>query len=121
MLVLNTVSFIDAFSRYSPLELVFIDLLRPYHAHKLDFRSQECLFLGYSSSHKVYKCPSSTGRIYISKDVLFIEHRFPYSDLFPSSPNTIKILDSYFSLSPNLSPPSVSHTPQPSQHSSSCT
>ena len=50
-------------------------LLKPYH--KLKFRSQECIFLGYSSSHRGYKCLSSTGRIYISKDVLFNELRFP--------------------------------------------
>ena len=60
-------------------------LLKPYHTHKLNFRSQECIFLGYSSSHRGYKCLSSTGRIYISKDVLFNELRFPYSDLFSSS------------------------------------
>ena len=51
-------------------------LLRPYHTHKLNFRSLECLFLGYSLSHKGYKCLSSSGRIYISKDVLFDELRF---------------------------------------------
>ena len=74
----------------------FLPLLRPYHAHKLDFRSHECLLLGYSSSHKGYKCLSPFGRIYISKDVLFNELRFPYFDLFPSSSNLVKNLDSYF-------------------------
>ena len=38
-------------------------LLRPYNNHKLDFRSTECLFLGYSTSHKGYKCMSSSSRI----------------------------------------------------------
>ena len=93
--------------------------MRPYHTHKLNFRSQECLFLGYSSSHKGYKCLSLFGRIYVSKDVLFNELRFPYFDLFPSSSNSIKSLDSYFSLNPNLSPPFVVCVPQSSQLSPS--
>ena len=33
------------------------------------------------------------------------------SDLFPSSSNSTKSLDSYFSLSPNLSPPCVATIP----------
>ena len=92
-------------------------LLRPYHTHKLNFWSQECLFLGYSLSHKGYKCLSSSDRIYISKDVSFNELRFPYTDLFPSSSNSTKNLDSYFSLNPNLSPPFVAPIPQTSQAS----
>ncbi|MCH93963.1 retrovirus-related pol polyprotein from transposon tnt 1-94, partial [Trifolium medium] len=59
--------------------------LRPYHSIKLAYRSQECVFLGYSSTYKGYKCLSPEGRVYISKDVLFNEHRFPYPFLFPSS------------------------------------
>lgn len=58
-------------------------LLRPYNAHKFQFRSQECVFLGYSNSHKGYKCLPADGRIYLSKDVIFNEVRFPYSSLFP--------------------------------------
>ncbi|KAM6578484.1 hypothetical protein CsatB_030321 [Cannabis sativa] len=38
-----------------------------------------CTFLGYSIKHKGYKCLSPTGRIYISRDVLFNEHLFPYA------------------------------------------
>ena len=54
---------------------------------------------------------SSSGRIYISKDVLFNELIVPKFDLFPSSSNSTKSLDSYFSLSPNLSPPCVATIP----------
>lgn len=56
--------------------------LRPYNSHKLDYRSQECIFLGYSTAHKGYKCLAPNGHIYISKDVLFQESKFPYSTLF---------------------------------------
>ena len=62
--------------------------LRPYNTHKLAYRSQQCIFLGYSSSHKGYKCLASDGHIYISKDVVFHEALFPYSSLFPNSSKT---------------------------------
>lgn len=60
--------------------------LRPYYQYKMQFRSAECVYLGPSSQHKGYKCLASNGRIFISKDVLFIEFRFPYPDLFPPPP-----------------------------------
>ncbi|RZB70581.1 putative mitochondrial protein [Glycine soja] len=61
--------------------------------------SQECLFLGYSTSHKGYKCFSSSGRLFISKDVVFNEIRFPYTDLFESSSvsSTIPSSSTHFS------------------------
>ncbi|KAG8502503.1 hypothetical protein CXB51_000098 [Gossypium anomalum] len=36
--------------------------LRPYNNHKLQFRSTPCTFLGYSSSHKRYRCLDSFGK-----------------------------------------------------------
>jgi hypothetical protein len=54
--------------------------LRPYNTHKLAFRSMRCVFLGYSSQHKGYKCLEPTnGRVYISHDVVFDETVFPFS------------------------------------------
>jgi hypothetical protein len=54
--------------------------LRPYNKHKLSFRSKECVFIGYSALHKGYKCLDiDSGRVYISRDVIFDEGVFPFS------------------------------------------
>jgi hypothetical protein len=40
------------------------------------------MFLGYSNMHKGFKClDTRTGRIYISRDVVFNEDLFPFSKL----------------------------------------
>ena len=39
--------------------------------------------MGYSPSHKGYKCLAADDRLYISKDVIFNENSFPYPTLFP--------------------------------------
>jgi histone deacetylase 1/2 len=57
----------------------------PYNNHKLEFWSKKCVFLGYSSLYKGYKClhvPSNC--VFISRDVIFDETIFPFSAL-PSS------------------------------------
>jgi len=60
--------------------------LRPYNTHKLQFRSKQCVFLGYSVLHKGFKClDMSTGRVYISRDVTFDENVFPFSQLHPNA------------------------------------
>lgn len=46
----------------------------------MDFRSKLCVSLGYSSSHRGYKClhvPSS--HLYISQHVIFDENLFPFA------------------------------------------
>jgi histone deacetylase 1/2 len=60
--------------------------LRPYNKHKLAFRSKQCVFLGYSPLHKGVKCLDvSTGRVYISCDVVFDEKVFPFASLDPNA------------------------------------
>jgi len=45
--------------------------LRPYNSHKLEYRSKRCVFIGYSSLHKGFKCLEiSSVRVYISRDVV---------------------------------------------------
>jgi hypothetical protein len=60
--------------------------LRPYNSRKLQFRSKSCVFLGYSNMHKGFKClDPSVGRVYISRDVVFYEHIFPFASLRPNA------------------------------------
>jgi hypothetical protein len=60
--------------------------LRPYNTKKVQFCSKRCVFLGYNNSHKGFKClDPSEGRIYISRDIVFDENVFPFSDLHPSA------------------------------------
>jgi histone deacetylase 1/2 len=41
--------------------------LRPFNTHKLQFRSKQCVFLGYSNMHKGFKCLDvAADRVYIS-------------------------------------------------------
>jgi hypothetical protein len=60
--------------------------MRPYNDRKLEFLSKRCVFLGYSHQHKGYKClEHATGRVYISRDVIFDEHLFPFASLHPNA------------------------------------
>lgn len=54
--------------------------LRPFNSHKIQFRSSPCVFLGYSPRHKEYQCLHSSGKIYISRHVIFYETQFPFKD-----------------------------------------
>ena len=71
--------------------------LRPYTSHKLEPRTQECTFIGYSVQSKGYLCHGrSTQTIYTSRHVLLNESLFPFA-----SPNTSRT-------SPSVSPASSS-------------
>jgi len=54
--------------------------LHPYHAHKLDFCSSPCVFLGYSSSHLGYRCLDlASQRVYVFGNNRFHEDVFPFA------------------------------------------
>ena len=55
--------------------------LRPYASHKLDDRSAPCVFIGYSMIQSAYLCLNrTTGRIYTSRHVQFVESTFPFAN-----------------------------------------
>lgn len=53
--------------------------LRPYNTHKFQFHSQKYVYLGSASNHKGSKCLSSSGKIYISRHVVFDDTLFPFA------------------------------------------
>jgi len=77
--------------------------LRPYNSHKFSLRSKPCVFLGYSSHHKGYKCfHSEMDRIFISRDVIFHEEVFPFSHKNSSSESSPPNPPSYSPVSVSL-------------------
>lgn len=57
--------------------------LRSIQAHKLEPKSLQCVFLGYSSQYKGYRCLyPPTNKVYISRHVIFDEECFPFKDQF---------------------------------------
>jgi hypothetical protein len=79
--------------------------LRPFNTHKLQFCSKQCIFLGYNTMHKGFKCLDvADGRVYISRDVVFNETVFPFSKLNPNAGarlhSEILLLPSHLSVIP---------------------
>jgi hypothetical protein len=69
--------------------------LRPYNNNKFSFRSQSCVFIGYSKNHHGYKCLNiKSGRVYIARHVIFNESSFPFAKSTPSksAPSQIVII-----------------------------
>jgi hypothetical protein len=74
--------------------------LRPYNTQKLEFHSKQCVFLGYSPMHKGVKCLDiPTGRVYISRVVIFDKNIFPLLIFTPTSGH-VSNLKLFFSLLP---------------------
>jgi hypothetical protein len=69
--------------------------------HKLAPCSCRCIFLGYSSEHKGYRCLDlTTNRLFVSRHVVFDESSFP----FASSGTPLSNFDSLFPFSPTVPP-----------------
>ncbi|KAL4302051.1 hypothetical protein GQ457_10G019450 [Hibiscus cannabinus] len=51
--------------------------MRLFNRHKFDFRTKRCIFMGYNSSYKGYKCMNESGRVFVSRHVVFDEDSFP--------------------------------------------
>lgn len=65
---------------------LFFPWLKPYTSNKLEPRSSPCLFLGYSSQHSAYICLElGTEKIYISREVHFLEYEFPFKSMSTTS------------------------------------
>lgn len=65
--------------------------LGPYVSGKLSSRSLECVFLGYSPQHKGYRClDPKTGRLYVSRHVIFNENSFPYKNMQVQAPGPLE-------------------------------
>jgi hypothetical protein len=61
-------------------------LTRPYNKHKLELRSQPCVFIGYGLHQKGYRCfQPFTNKLIISHNVQFIEDQFPFKIVSPES------------------------------------
>ncbi|CAA7053587.1 unnamed protein product [Microthlaspi erraticum] len=59
--------------------------LRPLADHKLEPRSLQCVFIGYSAQHKGYRCLyPPTGKVYICRHVIFDEESFPFRTQYES-------------------------------------
>ncbi|KAK9067609.1 hypothetical protein SSX86_011720 [Deinandra increscens subsp. villosa] len=70
--------------------------LRDYSLHKLAPRSISCVFIGYSSQHKGYRCLDlNSSRIYITRHARFNEESFPFEGTI-ATPDISKLTLSTF-------------------------
>ena len=99
---------------YYPLksfECTCYPCLRPYTTSKLDSPLERCIFLGYSAFHHGYRCLSlASGKIYISRDVIFMEHIYPYKEQPSINNPDVQLTLGLLGSSPTTTNPT--HTPQ---------
>ena len=57
--------------------------LRSYTTHKLEPRSIQCVYLGFSQVHYAHQCFDPIhSKLYVSRDVKFFENIFPFQTIF---------------------------------------
>lgn len=70
--------------------------LRDYSPHKLAPRSSVCVFIGYSTQYKGYRCLNlSTGRIYTTCHAQFDETHFPFASTSSVVPSAQLLFSTY--------------------------
>lgn len=106
--------------------------LLPTSDHKLASRSTKCVFLGYPSAHRGYRCLDlESKRIILSRHVIFDETSFPFKDsvtnksssppLFPTNPyHLLQTASPVFETPtpPSFSSGQITNAPIPSLHHS---
>uniref|UniRef100_A0A6N2KBQ3 Uncharacterized protein n=2 Tax=Salix viminalis TaxID=40686 RepID=A0A6N2KBQ3_SALVM len=88
-------------------------LLPSTSRNKLQARSTPCVFLGYPSNHRGYKCYDlSSRKILVSRHVTFDETVFPFSKLHAPTSSSYEFLDTGLIPLPPSPAPFISATPQ---------
>lgn len=82
---------------------------RVYNKHKLAFRSSPCTFIGYSTTHKGYKCLTQQGKVIITPHVVFFEDSFPFQQ------KEKKVNNAHDSDAPTPTVPTISRIPRPNE------
>jgi histone deacetylase 1/2 len=77
--------------------------------------------MGFSPQHKGHKCLDGQGRVYISKDVVFHELKFPYMSLFGTTSTTSETLHNSLGYPAQLHFPSQTETVPTSPDNSNTT
>ncbi|KAK1424394.1 hypothetical protein QVD17_19723 [Tagetes erecta] len=116
-------------SNKSPFELLFSQVpiyanfrtygclvypyLRDYSSHKLAPRSLPCIFIGYSSQHKGYRCLDPTSnRVYVTRHARFVETQFPFATSILQTNLSSITVTSFLEDNPSL-PNNISLSPLP--------
>jgi histone deacetylase 1/2 len=82
------------FSKLKVFGCLCYSWLGPYASHKLESKSQPCVFLGYTLSQSAYLCfDKSTNKLHVSRHVQFVESVFSYNS-YPTC--CYPIFDPYF-------------------------
>ncbi|KAK4262401.1 hypothetical protein QN277_027966 [Acacia crassicarpa] len=66
------------YNQLQPFGCACFPCLKPYNTHKFQFRSQKCIYLGVAAQSKGHRCLSESGRVFISRHVVFDSCLFPF-------------------------------------------
>jgi hypothetical protein len=103
------------YENFHPFGCRVYHCLRNYMTNKFSPHSIPCIFMGYNSSHKGFRClDPTTSRIYITQHAQFDEHYCPFHHTSQAQPISSLQISNF--LEPSLSPTDMS-LPSPAPHS----